>query len=168
MADKRQYAGGGPELQQQTDSLHEYQRHRHDTETELRMLPPEARSEIEDAAYGGTLTAAQVLYRRKDGEIGVTLFAHMVAQGRSVRHAEQVREAKIGAQDMAGAYAARQAQDGPHGAMLGSIQGTAQMLRAPGKMFPRSDILAIIRAEIARGAPATGLYGLLHTFENLE
>lgn len=44
----------------------------------------------------------------------------------------------------------------------------AKEFHAPGKMFSRSDILAIIRAEIARNTSSTGLYSLLNIFENLE
>jgi hypothetical protein len=89
------------------------------------------------------------------------------------------REAEIGARDMAGAYAARQFNEAArHEAasrvadhMLGQAQGTAQMLRAPGKMFPRSDIIAIIKAELvmASGEEAIDrLTRLCRVFEGLE
>jgi hypothetical protein len=65
------------------------------------------------------------------------------------------REARIGARDIAVAYAA----------------GVAQQLRAPGKMFSREVVCAIIRAQ--RTQPQTeesvsALNRLLTIFENLE
>lgn len=88
--------------------------------------------------------------------------------------ADLAREAEIGARDMAGAYAARQALGGP---MLGlgsieaqELRGLAQS-RAPGKMFSRTDILAIIRGQMAvakaRGAK-DALGWVANIFENLE
>lgn len=63
----------------------------------------------------------------------------------------------------------RDYEDGPHGVAL--YQGTAQMPRAPGKMFTRETICAIIRAE--KTHPQTEeslatLNRLQSTFENLE
>lgn len=98
---------------------------------------------------------------------------------------QAAREAKIGARDMMGAYAAKQAQDGPSSPMIGGpmpvgnrYDGGPQagalhtMARAPGKMFRRSDILAILRAE-RTSIPAGGgemmlMQRLITTFENLE
>lgn len=96
------------------------------------------------------------------------------------------------ASEQMGAHAAKQAQDGPHGVTWGQVAqdpvsyvtgparkttgeaagyGVAQMLRAPGKMFSRSDILAILRAarvDFTQDSQRTVLAFLLHTFENLE
>jgi hypothetical protein len=113
------------------------------------------RAEFEDAAYGGHLTPAQVLYRKKDGEIGPTLFGHMVAQGRSARRAAERAEqaqaaldAKIGARDMAGAYAARQGSVNTAGANdAGALYAQDS---ATGKTFSRKRVLDIIMGEKAR------------------
>jgi hypothetical protein len=149
MADVRQYAGGGIEAAQRvTDSMREYQQ-----EQERRMAQPGLYTPLEPYS--------DFMQRR--------------AQEAAAR-ADVAREVKIGARDMAGAYAARQAQGG---AILGlgsieaqELRGLAQMARAPGKMFSRSDILAIIRAERATipagGGEALLVQRLLSIFENLE
>lgn len=51
--------------------------------------------------------------------------------------------------------------------MYGSAHGVDQMRRAPGKMFSRSDILAIIRGQIAI-THDSHMRDLLTIFENLE
>lgn len=71
----------------------------------------------------------------------------------AVAQAELVRAKKIGAIGAAGTDTARQPHDGPHGAMQGFGYDSVLMPRlvqqasAPGKMFRRSDILAIIRGQ---------------------
>lgn len=97
---------------------------------------------------------------------------------------QAVSEVTIGARDLSAAYAARQAQDGPHGVQQGRAQDKtdptfyspteaklAVQFHAPGKVFGRETIVAIIRAERTRPQSPDSLETLNRlqsTFENLE
>lgn len=80
-------------------------------------------------------------------------------------HEERVRQAAaLTEAGIASRYGTATGQVVGLGAQLGDMRGAyagvgvAQMLRAPGKMFARSDILAIIRAQ----------HGIASTFEAKE
>lgn len=70
------------------------------------------------------------------------------------------------------------AQEALAASMYGQAHGVAEMIGAPGKMFSRSDILAIIKGEKARASRLTSLEqqmvtrhtcdALVAIFENLE
>lgn len=140
-------------------------------------------------------TWAEKMWRAQEAErersAGVTLRARqqheaVMAQVRE-RQPRYVPPEHIAAfvSEQMGAYAAKQAQDGPSSPMLGGVAGSAHghgvalQRGAPGKMFSRSDILAILRAQhaLAIREPATAEWkaaknnafqDLLAIFEEME
>lgn len=206
MADLRQYAGGEPVMAVKPTEQHYAQaatdRPHDDHLTHVRLAQEAAVREAQDRVIDSARVHAG-LYR-------VESSAHMplsdvrpdtarlesypeYMQRRAQEDAAKAREARIGARDMAAAYAARKTptiadlertlNENPDAYRVetqpnGEIRAVAQMPGAQGKMFSRSDILAILRAEKARATAPMALTerlaiqqtcdSLIYTFENLE
>lgn len=176
MADMRKYAGGGPEMQRVHHIREQMGSGWAGNPVDLhRAAQEEATRQIaQGGGDGGMLGAVPGLELAQ--ERSISEHESIIRSISDSLNGSVAREAYMKRHRLRYEVGGILVQDPMREQTIGG--GVAQMLRAPGKMFSRSDILAILRARVAAGTGIgpDGLHAaavfeiqyLIKTFENLE